>query len=277
MQWYGKISLETGTLTWTTIERRVDAAVVFEAFLAGHDVTGPHLSHDPLMVRQWMVGYPGYLRALRVKGGRTAGGPASSGTRPPRSRSSTLSCPTTPKTPPRRWVSRDGWPLAHSTCGSTGAVNCPAPGGPTPSMRPASGGSWPGWCSCRAGRAGRLRRPAGDADLAAEHPHGTPNQRDLHARPGPAHATEHPVQRNRRRSGRTRGQASHLQTKIDDAPGTIPADAGTVAIIGELQAWAKTWFAEHDALGKTPKYLFLAEKMNRNGDLPYPSAHCIST
>ena len=33
-------------------------------------------------------------------------------------------------------------------------------------------------------------------------------------------------------------------------------------------------FAEHGAPGTTPKYLFLAPQMNRNGDRPYSVAPC---
>lgn len=45
--------------------------------------------------------------------------------------------------------------------------------------------------------------------------------------------------------------------------------AEVVAIIREQQQWAQRFFAEHGAPGKTPKYLFLAAQMNRNGDRPY--------
>jgi integrase len=57
--------------------------------------------------------------------------------------------------------------------------------------------------------------------------------------------------------------------KIDDAPDTILVHGEVVAIIQEQQRWAKGYFAEHGAPAKTPKYLFLATKMNRNGDRPY--------
>ena len=46
-------------------------------------------------------------------------------------------------------------------------------------------------------------------------------------------------------------------------------DAEVVAIIREQQQWAQRFFAEHGAPGRTPKYLFLAAQMNRNGDRPY--------
>jgi integrase len=61
----------------------------------------------------------------------------------------------------------------------------------------------------------------------------------------------------------------YQQTKIDGAPDTILVHADVVAIIREQQQWAKRYFAEHGAPGRTPKYLFLATQMNRNGERPY--------
>jgi hypothetical protein len=61
----------------------------------------------------------------------------------------------------------------------------------------------------------------------------------------------------------------YQQTKIDGAPNTILVHAEVVAIIREQQQWTDRYFAEHGAPGRTPKYLFLATKMNRNGDRPY--------
>jgi integrase len=61
----------------------------------------------------------------------------------------------------------------------------------------------------------------------------------------------------------------YQQTKIDGAPNTILVHAEVVAIIQEQQEWASRYFAEHGTPGKTPKYLFLATQMNRNGDRPY--------
>jgi integrase len=61
----------------------------------------------------------------------------------------------------------------------------------------------------------------------------------------------------------------YQQTKIDGAPNTILVHAEVVAIIREQQEWVQRYFAEHSAPGKTPRYLFLATKMNRNGDRPY--------
>ena len=63
----------------------------------------------------------------------------------------------------------------------------------------------------------------------------------------------------------------YQQTKIDDAPNTVLVDAEVVAIIGAQREWVASYFAEHGAPEKIPKYLFLAAAKNRNGDRPYPS------
>ncbi len=65
----------------------------------------------------------------------------------------------------------------------------------------------------------------------------------------------------------------YQQTKIDGAPNTILVHAEVVAIIREQQQWAQRYFADHGAPGQTPKYLFLAAQMNRNGDRPYSDQH----
>ena len=47
LQWHCKVGLETGTLAWGTVELRVAAATVFDAFLAGRAVPGPRLADEP--------------------------------------------------------------------------------------------------------------------------------------------------------------------------------------------------------------------------------------
>ena len=62
----------------------------------------------------------------------------------------------------------------------------------------------------------------------------------------------------------------YQQTKIEGSPDTILVDAEVAAVINAQQEWAARHFAAHGAPGRIPKYLFLAEKMNRHGDRPYP-------
>jgi hypothetical protein len=61
----------------------------------------------------------------------------------------------------------------------------------------------------------------------------------------------------------------YQQTKIAGACDTVPVHADVVAIIREQQEWADRFFAERGTPDTTPKYLFLAAQMNRNGDRPY--------
>jgi integrase len=61
----------------------------------------------------------------------------------------------------------------------------------------------------------------------------------------------------------------YQQTKIEQAPDTMLADAEIVAIIREQQQWADAYLAPRWVAGVTPKYLFLAYKMNRHADKPY--------
>jgi integrase len=64
----------------------------------------------------------------------------------------------------------------------------------------------------------------------------------------------------------------YQQTKIDGAPDNVLVDAEIVAIIRAQQEWADRQFLGRGGVDRTPKYLFLAEKMNRNGDRPYLSS-----
>src|SRR6266542_2433509 len=77
MQWHCKAALETGTLTWTSLHHRVEAAVVFDAFLAGREMCGPQLTGDPAQLRVLMLEFLGHLKAMRATRGRTIGQPVS--------------------------------------------------------------------------------------------------------------------------------------------------------------------------------------------------------
>ncbi|MEP6561950.1 MAG: site-specific integrase [Nakamurella sp.] len=67
VQWSCKVSLETGALAWGTVQQRIDAAVVFDAFLADHDVPGPWLADRPDEVRALLLEFLGHVRGLRVQ------------------------------------------------------------------------------------------------------------------------------------------------------------------------------------------------------------------
>lgn len=60
----------------------------------------------------------------------------------------------------------------------------------------------------------------------------------------------------------------YQQTKIDGAPDTILIDADTVAVIRAQQQWALEEMRRRGH-GRAPKYLFIAARMGRHGDVPY--------
>ena len=76
-QWHGKVALETGLLRWSTLNQRVFALTVLDAFLAGRGVSEPRLAADPARVRQLMLDFLGHVRASRASRGPTAGQPVS--------------------------------------------------------------------------------------------------------------------------------------------------------------------------------------------------------
>ena len=65
--------LETGLLRWSTLNQRVFALTVLEAFLAGRGVIEPRLDADPARVRQLMQDFLGHVRASRATRGPTKG------------------------------------------------------------------------------------------------------------------------------------------------------------------------------------------------------------
>src|SRR5664280_2684551 len=62
LQWYCKVALETGALSWGTVQQRVSAIGVFDAFLHDRAVSGPWLADDPAQVRALMLDYLDHLR-----------------------------------------------------------------------------------------------------------------------------------------------------------------------------------------------------------------------
>ena len=64
----------------------------------------------------------------------------------------------------------------------------------------------------------------------------------------------------------------YQQTKIVTDDNTILVDQEIVDIVGRQQEYVRTFMATHGQMGVGPKYLFLAERSNRNGDRPYPDS-----
>jgi integrase len=62
----------------------------------------------------------------------------------------------------------------------------------------------------------------------------------------------------------------YQQTKIITDDSTILIDQETLDLVREQQEYAQSFMAGQNRSGVDPKYLFLAERNNRNGDRPYP-------
>src|ERR1035441_1278576 len=80
-QWHGKVALETGALSWSTLDQRVFALTVFDAFLAARGISGPRLAAGPVQVRLLMQDFLGHVRASRASRGQPGPvhGPAGAG------------------------------------------------------------------------------------------------------------------------------------------------------------------------------------------------------
>ena len=277
MQWHCKVALETGTLTWTSLHHRLQAAVAFDAFLAGRQTCGPQLTVDPAQLRGLMLEFLAHLKVMPAARGRKARQPVSAA-----------------HVKQTAVAIEQFYRFMHDGKDAAAAAL-----------------TEPGWL--RLGpqhtvffRRGELPRPRladpdtdviGDAAMsrimAGIGVLGDPVEQDgfgdeqgmrimmLQARLGrrineiclldrdpmlPVNTPGHAA------SGDPDALAAKLryqQTKIDGAPDTILVDAEVVAIIRAQQEWADHWLAGHAAADVHPKYLFLASLKNRHGDKPY--------
>ena len=73
LQWHCKVGLETGSLSWSTVHRRIVAVKELDAFLRGREVEGPWLADHAAEVRALMLDFLGQLRARGITRGRRAG------------------------------------------------------------------------------------------------------------------------------------------------------------------------------------------------------------
>ena len=278
-QWHGKVALETGMLRWSTLNQRVFALTVLDAFLAGRGVTEPRLAADPAGVRQLMLDFLGHVRASRATRGPTKGQRVS---------------PAHAKTV---LVHAEQFYLfMHDHKDAAAAAT-----------------GEPGWAGLGAGHAGfyrnrELPRPArrdpaldiiddtamtkimagigllGDktGDGGLDDPQAMRIMMlqarlgrrineilMLDADPLLPLAASPPADPE---PGAMTARLRYQQTKIDGAPDTILVDAEVVAIIRAQQQWAATWLGERAAPGARPRYLFLGLLFNRNADRPYVAA-----
>ena len=73
LQWHCKTGLETGTLRWSTVHRRVVAVAELDAFLSARPPAGPWLAASPGQIRALMLGFLGHLRVREPARRRRSG------------------------------------------------------------------------------------------------------------------------------------------------------------------------------------------------------------
>jgi integrase len=278
-QWHGKVALETGTLRWSTLNQRVFALTVLDAFLAGRGISQPRLDADPARVRQLAQDFLGHVRASRATRGPTKGqrvSPAHAKTVLVHAEQFYLFMHDH-KDAAAAATGEPGWrELGAGHAGFYRTRELPRPARRDPGLDIIDDTAM---TKIMAG-IGQLGDPAGDGGL--DDPQAMRIMM-LQARLGrriseillldpdplltlaadPAAAPE---------PGAMVARLRYQQTKIDGAPDTILVDAEVVSIIRAQQEWAATWLHEHAAPGVRPRYLFLGMLFNRNADRPYVSA-----
>jgi integrase len=284
LQWHCKVGLETGTLRWSTVHRRIVAVTEFDAFLRARHVGQPCLAAEAGQVRALMLDFLGHLRTrepARRRGNSQRLSPASVQRLASDVEQFYLFMADNKETAAAA-LAEPGWLRLgpqHSRFYRRGEL----PGKPRPELgrevidddamtqimaglsllgAPASQGGLGDEQAMRITMlVALLGRRISEICLLDRDPLLPLLPAAPCARPAAPAGTD-----NQAPAARLRYQ----QTKIDGAPDTVLVDAAVAAIIREQQQWADRFFAGRGAPGKTPKYLFLAAQMNRNGDRPYP-------
>jgi integrase len=279
VQWHCKVSLETATLTWSSVHMRARALSAFDAFLVSNDIDKPWLADEPGQVRALLLDYLGHVRGLRV-------------TRPGPTLGQRLSAAHVGallgsaeqfylfmhdhKDAAARALSEPAW-LAlgpqHAGFFRRGEIA-------RPSARPEDRDviDDDAFSKIMAG-IGLLGDPAADGGMNDEQ---AMRILMLLARTGrrlseilmldrdpllPLGPAQGPG--GEPEPGAFIAKLRYQQTKIEGAPDTILIDEEIAAIIRAQQQWADEFLAQYGPPLRPPKYLFLAARKNRHGDRPY--------
>ena len=278
VQWWFKVSLETGALTWTSLRSIRSGITVFARWLASQEPRPPWLIDDPAGVRVLMLDFLGHLRTLTASTGPNPGQPLSD------LRVNDIATNVEQfylfmhdhQDSAARALDEPGWLRLgpqHATLWRRGETRRPA-------VRPARREVIDDTALSQI--MANLHLLGADADAGGFGDEQAMRIVMMVARTGRRvseirmldRAPLLPLERLAILSqGGGDGFVARLryqQTKIDGAPDTMPADAELVAIITEQQRWADEHLAPRWAPGTTPTYLFLAHKMNRKAEHPYP-------
>lgn len=277
MQWWFRVSLETGQLTWTTVHGHRFALQAFSEWMNLRGPLPPWLCEDPAGVRGLMLEFLSYVQQLTARCGRNLGQPLSPG----RMKNVLTAV-------------ESFYAFMHDN------------------QEPAAAAlDEPGWLRLgpqhavlwRRGDKGRRSLPGQRLEIIDDtafseimaNLHLLGAQADeggladeqamriimLAARTGrriseilmldrdPLLPLDQPSSSDAQDGGFV-AKLHYQQTKIEQAPDTVLVDAEIVEIIAEQQRWVDQHMAPHWKPGARPVYLFLAANMNRNADRYYP-------
>jgi len=277
LQWCCKVGLDTGALSWSTVHLRVTALAVFDAFLTDRAIDRPHLAGEPAQLRTLVLDYLSHVRGLRVERiGPTQGQPISA------SRANTLLTSVEQfyafmhdhRDAAAAALAEPGWlRLGPQHFGFFRRGEKPRPPRRTHERDVIDDEAF---AKIMAG-VGVLGAPVDEDGLGDEQ---AMRILMLLARTGrrmneillldrdPLFSLGGPVPQPGEPDGFV-ARLRYQQTKIAGGPDTILVDQEIVAIIRAQQEWADRFLAERGSSGQRAKYLFLAARMNRNGDRPY--------
>ena len=279
-QWYFKVSLETGELTWSTVRARRSGLQVLGDWITGlQPAPPPWLRDDPAAVRVFMLDYLAHVRSLTARTGPNRGKPLS----PLRVNDIVTDVEkfyafmTDQRETAARTLDEPGWLRLgpyHAILWRHGEKGRPKV---QPERREVIDDTAFSQIMANLHLLGARAADGGFDDeqlmrimmLVARTGRRVSEIRMLDRDPLLPLDQLTPPSEQDAADGAFVARLRYRQTKIEQAPDTMLADSEIVAIIREQQQWADARLAPRWVAGVTPKYLFLAHKMNRHADKPY--------
>jgi len=277
VQWWFKVALETGTLTWTTLRSHRSGMQVFADWLGTQAPTPPWLCDDPGGVRAFMLDFLGHVRVLRARYGPNPGQPLSA------QRVNDIVTVVEKlyafmhdnREAAARALDEPGWLRLgpqHAALWRRGEKG-------RPPVRPERREVIDDTALSRImANLHLLGVPVNDGGLGDEQ---AMRIVMLVARTGRRVSEIRMLDRDpllpleglpgsgADDDGALVARLRYQQTKIAQAPDVMFIDAEIVAVVKEQQRWADERLGPRWAPGARPRYLFLAHRMNRNADRPY--------
>ena len=281
-QWWFKVALETSELTWTTLRARRSGMQVFGDWVGQVGPTSPWLCDDPAGVRLLMLDFLGHVRGLTARSGPNAGQPLSA------LRVNDVITDIEKfyafmhdhREVAARVLDEPGWLRLgpqHAALWRRGEKARPPV---QPQRREVIDDTAMSQIMANLHLLGLPVEDGGFGDeqamrsvmLVARTGRRVSEIRMLDRAPLLALGGLTGVQENEPDDGGLVAKLRYQQTKIAQAPDVMFVDAEIVATIGEQQRWADEHLAARWPPGVTPRYLFLAHRMNRNADRAYSYA-----